>query len=101
MSSSVLSITENKLNLNYTFFYKNTIPASAEEQSLIFNKSSEQNSSKCRTICKVYFASYLFTYNCSSQLREHIPKLHIVYLLSWRKSIFSYKLKTIEAEENP
>jgi len=27
-------------------------------------KYSEENSSKCRTTCKVHFASRLFTYNC-------------------------------------
>jgi len=43
-------------------------------------KYSEQNSSKCRTISKVHFASCLFTYNCySSQLRENKQKLHIAY----------------------
>jgi len=37
----------------------------------IFNSSNEQNGSKCRTICKVYVALYLFTYNCNLQLHEH------------------------------
>jgi len=53
---------------------------------------------------QVYFASVLFTYNCSSQLREHKQKLHIAYLTSRYNSIFGYKIKnrlrTIEAE-NP
>jgi len=41
-----------------------TIPATAEKRNLKFwVKSSEQNSSKCRTISKVHFASCLFTYN--------------------------------------
>jgi len=31
----------------------------------------EQNSSKCRSINKVHFASYLFTHSCMAQLREH------------------------------
>jgi len=30
----------------------------------ILSLISEQNSSKCRTISKVHFASRLFTYNC-------------------------------------
>jgi len=40
------------------------------------------------------FASCLFMYNCSSQLREHKQKLHIAYLTSWHNSIFGYKLRT-------
>jgi len=36
----------------------------------------------------------LFTYNCSSQLREHKQKLHITYLTSWHNNILGYKLWT-------
>jgi len=35
-----------------------------------------------------------------AQLRENKQKLHTAYLSSWHKSIFGYKLRTIEAE-NP
>jgi len=72
----------------YTFIYKNTKkgsfwknfnnnPISAEEQSLKFSiqehicsYSSVQYSSKCRVICKLHYASWLFTYSGVSQLRK-------------------------------
>jgi len=88
---------------SYILFYKNTfirtrgsfllkdlrtIPSSAEEQSFKFSiKVVNKNSSKCRTICKVHFASCLFTYNCSFQLRENKQKLHIAHLTNWHNSI--------------
>jgi len=62
------------------------------------SSSSEQNSSKCRTISKVHFASRLFTYNCCFQLREH-KKTSYRLLTSWHNRIFK-KLRTIEAK-NP
>jgi len=46
------------------------------------------------TISKLYFASRLFTYNYSSQMREYKQKLYIAYLTSWHNSIFGYKLRT-------
>jgi len=55
-----------------------TILTSAEEQSLkISIKSSEQNSNKCHTNCKMYFASCLFIFSYSFQLHKHKQKLHI------------------------
>jgi len=41
----------------------------------------------------VHFALCLFTYNCSSHLREHKQKLQIAYLTSWHNSNFGCKLK--------
>jgi len=69
-----------------------TIPASKEEQSLKFLIKVVKKTAaiKCRTIRKMHFASHLFTYNCSSQLREHKQKLYIAYLTSWHNSIFGY-----------
>jgi len=70
-----------------TLFYKNT--------RFIFAKNYlRTNSSKCRTIRKVHFASWLYTYNCSSQLQEHKQKLHITDWTSWHNCIFGYKLRT-------
>jgi len=85
------------IRTKYTYFFKRiifkntrlifaqnlrTISASAEEQNIKFSvKIVYKNSSKCRT-CKKHFASCLFTYNCSSQLRKHKQKLHIAYLIS-------------------
>jgi len=51
-------------------------------------------------IYKIHFASCLFMYKCSSQLRGHKQKLYTAYLTSWHISIFGYRLRTIEAE-NP
>jgi len=36
--------------------------------------------------------------SCGYQLGEHKQKLHIAYLLSWPKSIFDYKLRTVETK---
>jgi len=60
-----------------------TIPASAEQNFKFSIEAVNKNRSKCHTNCKVHFASYLFTYNCSSQLRKLKQKLHIVFLTSW------------------
>jgi len=38
-------------------------------------------------IVKAHFTSRLFTYNCSSQLRENKQKLYIAYLTSWNNSM--------------
>jgi len=92
VSPITLFFKTNFIRTRGSFFAQNlrTIPASAEEQ----------NSSKCRTISKVHFASSFSTYNYSSQLCENKQKFHVAYLTSWNNSIFGYKLRTIEAE-NP
>jgi len=38
--------------------------------------------------------AYSRTTASSQQLREHKQKLRIAYLISWRNSIFGYKLRT-------
>jgi len=44
--------------------YKNNPSLSRRTKSQNLSSSCEQNSSKCRKISKVHFASCLFTYNC-------------------------------------
>jgi len=57
-------------------FYKNTGLIFAQNlRTNICNSSIKQNRSKCRTICKLHFASCLFMYNCSSQLCKHKQRL--------------------------
>jgi len=46
------------------------------------------------TISKVHFASGLFMYNCSSQVRKQNQKFHTAYSTSWHNSFFGYKLRT-------
>jgi len=60
----------------------------------IFNQSNELNSSKCHTICKMHFSSFLFMYSYSSQLHKYKQKLHTAYLTTWHNSIIGCKLRT-------
>jgi len=82
--------------------FKNNSSFNRRTKSQIFiQRYVDINNSKCSTIRKVHFASCLFTYNCSSQMRENKHKLlYTAYLTSWHNSIFGYKLRTTEAE-NP